>query len=387
MMKISAINFYNLNPSSSKKSQNLSNGSNTKPTFKGSSEEALLYNSYNNISFMILGKQMNNSFARYSTMQFSSDAKEVSEALEQNTTEYKLKYDQNKYFDKTSNVKSTKLYIADPNEIVNSKIRENNGYIVYDLEPIFPTFEQLKHKYTSSKEEDKHDYYDDLRKYIEYQKRAIKTDEENIKKSEKYISDFPKNNEALKKVPKEPAYYYSSLYQQAFEKEKCNIELEKQDLERYKKRLEISKLKLNYAQNLYNMMGKTGDDFVKRDILIEQLHKNGYENYLTNNLKLYKEKKYLLDESIGNKKRELNSLNRGRYPSISPQEVQKRENEIASMQKESQRFQELYDESEKKLKELKNGQLEKELQNLLNKMKSDFEEIEKYYQENNLNLL
>ena len=156
----------------------------------------------------------------------------ISQYLANNVQMYTEKFDKNRTFEKTENKYNTKFNIADPNEKITDKIRDEYGYIVYDNEPPFPTIEQLKDKYTSRKAVP-HDYFADLTNYITYQQRVISADENSL--------EYPDDD-------------YTA---------------EQGDM--YSSRINKAQQKIIYAQSLFNMMYKTGQEFIYKDELVNRL--------------------------------------------------------------------------------------------------------------------
>lgn len=391
-MKISAINLYSPRglKNNAQKNNLPKSERNASPAFKGHTEEPLLYKSYDNVSFNILGKRIDNSYTRYSTTELYAAPSEVADSLAKSIVKYNREYDRNRYFDKTANNTDTKLYIADPNEKITEEIRKKHSYIVYDNEPSFPTFKQLENKYTSTSQ-DTHNYYKDVTDYIEYQKRVIETEKKNIEKAKKFIDDFPNNNEEIKKLDYIPAHLYSERYNAVSSEEKLKIKEEEKNILVYQKRMNQAKLKAGYAQNIYNLLCRNGDDFVQRDILVKN-YESLKDSYIRIDdtikecirLKDVNEKQFHEEEQ---ELKELKELKAESYYTRSEiirieESVKSRKRYVINSEKEIENYKNFKQTAPQKLKAAQD-----ELNSLLNKMGKDFETLKKYYIDNNLDLL
>ena len=234
-MRISAINTYNVKSSqnnlynSKNKNNNIKNNA---PSFSGHGANPIITNERGDVSCYILGEDMAPYFRDYNVNIKKDSVDKISQYLANNVQMYTEKFDKNRTFEKTENKYNTNFYIADPNEKITDKIRDEYGYIVYDNEPPFPTIEQLKDKYTSRKAVP-HDYFADLTNYITYQQRVISADENSL--------EYPDDD-------------YTA---------------EQGDM--YSSRINKAQQKIIYAQSLFNMMYKTGQEFMYKDELVNRL--------------------------------------------------------------------------------------------------------------------
>ena len=255
---------------------------------------------------------------------------------------YCEKFDKKKKKKKTENKYNTKFYIADPNEKITDKIRDEYGYIVYDNEPPFPTIEQLKDKYTSRKAVP-HDYFVDLTNYITYQQRVISADENSL--------EYPDDD-------------YTA---------------EQGDM--YSSRINKAQQKIIYAQSLFNMMYKTGQEFIYKDELVNRLAdlkaKYNSADFKLENIAF---EKYLNDECIPRKEKTYESF----ASQASPANYMTRLSLLQSIEMYKKRSEEYQKEYDMYANIKAHGpemiaQTEGELNHDLDKMSKNFEEIENFY--------
>lgn len=342
-MRISAINTYKpinrQNNNSNKNNTNIT----LKPAFGGHVEKPMILDNNGDISFYILGQDMRPLFKNERVNKKIASDDVIASFLAQNIEAYNKNFDKNRTFEKTDNKYDTTIYVADPNETVSDAIRKEHGYIVYDNEPEFPTLEQLRAKYTS-RTANPHDYFKDLRDYITYQQRVISADEDGLE------NPFDKNTSEQE--------------------------------ENYKIRIDKAKQKVIYAQNLYNIMYKTGEDFMYKDYLVNRLEdlKEKSQN-ASSRMEDIAFHKYLVDEGIKSNCELLVSNHE-----LTPHERQGIQYAINSSTATSRSMQNEYDE----YASIKaNGpeiirQTQDELNRVLDKMGRNFEEVKAYYENNRL---
>lgn len=278
-MKISAINVYS--------AQRYSNNSNktqknmTPQSFSGRTENPEKVNEYGFVSFSILNHDMSD-FLRQRDIRLQkpySSQEKIAEAFAKNIEDYNENFEPDRYFEKTENTDSLKLYIADPNEVVTEKVKNEHAYIVHDNEPKFPTMEQIRSKYLSESPEP-HDYFKDISRYLAYQKRVILADSNNLKTAE------------------------------------CHFGLNSDEAEGYTDRIVSASQKVVKARNVLGELNKSGEDFMYRDFLANKLQdlKQKYKT-VDIHLKDIEFKKYITDEGIQKNKEllERNSKNFGYY--------------------------------------------------------------------------
>ncbi len=342
-MRISAINTYI--PAKQNRLNNKTQTNNSKPAFSGHSANPIISNEYGYISCYILGQDMKPFFMGVENrVDINNDSKEkIADYLARNVKLYTEKFDKNRSFEKTQNKLDTTFYIADPNETITDKIRNEHGYIVYDNEPAFPTVDELKEKYTSEKP-NPHDYFADLRDYITYQQRVISADEDSLE------------NPIEKNTPEQEAKYYS--------------------------RINKANQKVIYAQNLYNIMYKTGQDFMYKDELANRLEDLKTKYKLANvKLETIAFHKYLTDESIPRQIDEYERLEKNANPT-NYLERMGRLRGISDAKERSKKLQQEYD----MYANIKThgpemiSQTQDELNRVLDKMGKNFEEVKGYYQ-------
>ncbi len=341
-MRISAINIYT--PAKQNKANNNKSQINntSKPAFSGHRENPIIPNEYGYISCYILGQDMKPFFMGVENrVDINSDSKEkIADYLARNVKLYTEKFDQNRTFEKTDNKLDTTFYVADPNETITDKIRSEHGYIVYDNEPKFPTVEQIKDKYTSAAP-NPHDYFADLRDYITYQQRVISADEDRLE------------NPVEKNTPEQEELYHS--------------------------RINKSQKKVIYAQNLFNIMYKTGQDFMYKDELANRLE-DLKTKYKMANTKLedIAFHKYLVDEGIGSNEGLL-KRNEDNFSSYERNGIQGAINNSKEYSKKLQKEYDMYANIKTHGPEMIE-QTQNELNRVLDKMGKDFEEVQAYYQ-------
>lgn len=332
-MKISAVKTYSANGYviNNKKYNKES------PAFKGRTADPVNVNEYNFISFTLLGQNMHDYFMGIENrLEKGRDSEEkIADGLAKNIKEYNKRFGLNRFFEKTPNANSTKLYIADPNEIITEDIRQKHGYIVHDREPAFPSFEELQNKYTSPIK-NTHDYFKDLKDYIGYQNRVIDSDSKKLEEN----------------------------------KEK--------DTKKYQERIKEASRKKKQAGELLEILSKSGDDFVQRDICAENLaslkRKYKQADFKLKDIEFHK---YLTDEGIqGNQTfLERNQKNLSYY------EMMGRMGAINSAKRRSEALQKEYDEylDIKQNGPQKIAKAEAELNDILEKLASAFSSVDTYY--------
>ena len=354
-MRISAINTYSaINRQNNSNNKNIQKSNNqnisSKPSFSGYTENPIIPNEYGYISCYILGQDLKPYFMGIENrVDINNDSEEkIADYLARNIKTYTENFDKNRTFEKTPNKNNTKLYIADPNEAISDEIRANHGYIVYDNEPAFPTLEQLKGKYTSSKP-DPHDFFHDLRDYITYQQRVISADEDSIE------------NPVDRNTPEQE--------------------------NKYRERIDKSQQKVDYAQNLFNIMYKTGEDFMYKDFLANKLATLKYKyNVADRRLKDIEFHKYLTDEGIEHNQAFLDNYYESGADYLSYNQRMGMQCSINSLKRSSEELQKEYDE----YTEIKNNgpkmieETQNELNRVLDKMSKNFEEVKAYYENNHL---
>lgn len=344
-MRISAINTYNVKSSqnniynSKNKNNNIKNNA---PSFSGHGANPIITNERGDVSCYILGEDLAPYFRDYNVNIKKDSVDKISQYLANNVQMYTEKFDKNRTFEKTENKYNTKFYIADPNEKITDKIRDEYGYIVYDNEPPFPTIEQLKDKYTSRKAVP-HDYFADLTNYITYQQRVISADENSL--------EYPDDD-------------YTA---------------EQGDM--YSSRINKAQQKIIYAQSLFNMMYKTGQEFIYKDELVNRLAdlkaKYNSADFKLENIAF---EKYLNDECIPRKEKTYESF----ASQASPANYMTRLSLLQSIEMYKKRSEEYQKEYDMYANIKAHGpemiaQTEGELNHVLDKMSKNFEEIENFY--------
>lgn len=333
-MKISTVNLY---PANGFRLNNKKNN-NVPPAFSGRTADPVNVNEYNFISFTILGQNMHDYFMGIENrLEKGRDSEEkIADGLAKNIKEYNKRFDLNRFFEKTPNAYSTKLYIADPNEIITEDLRQKHGYIVHDREPAFPSFEELQNKYTSPIK-NSHDYFKDLKDYIGYQTRVIDSDSKKLEEN----------------------------------KEK--------DTKKYQERIKEASRKKKQASELLDILSKSGDDFAQRDICAENLaslkRKYKQADFKLKNIEFHK---YLTDEGI-QKNQDLLESN---MKNLSGYEIMGIQNAIDSSKRVSEELQKEYDEylDIKQNGSQKIAKSEAELNDVLEKLASAFSSVDMYYE-------
>ena len=279
----------------------------------------------------------------------NASEEKIADYLARNIKTYTENFDKNRTFEKTENKNSTKLYIADPHEVITDEIRAQHGYIVYDNEPPFPTLEQLEEKYTSQ-EPKPHDYFQDLRHYITYQQRVISADEDAIV------------NPAEGSTPEQEM--------------------------KYRGRILKSSAKIACAQNLYNILYKTGQDFMYKDFLANELETLKSKSKIADQkLKDIEISKYLIDENIVKTQTFLDNYYEKGSDYLSYNQRMSIFCSISEMGRRGERLQKEYDD----YTNIKNNgpqmieKTQNELNKLLDKMGKNFEEVKAYYENNDIN--
>ncbi len=338
-MRISAIhNYTSLRRNNIKNNKTAAN-----PAFSGHSANPMIKDEKGYISCYILGQDMRPYFNNIGNYVKITDSKEDrARFLAQNVQEYTREFDKNRTFEKTDNKLDTTFYVADPNETVTDDIKSAHGYIIYDNEPKFPSLEQLKEKYTSQKQ-CPHDYFADLRDFITYQQRVISTDEDSL------VNPVEENT------------------------------LQQEEL--YKKRIEEANKKAAFAQNLFNIMYKTGEDFMYKDQLVKRLEdlKEKYAK-VDSTLEDIAVEKYLVDESRRNTFFQL-CHNSSHLGSVQRQAMQCYVNNADAKGIELQKKYDYYANIKAHGPEMIE-QTQNELNRVMGKMARNFEEVKSYYEDN-----
>lgn len=348
-MRLSAINTYTPAKQNKVNNNKLHYSNTSRPAFCGHLENPIITNEYGHISCYILGRDMKPFFmGEENSVDINNDSKEkIADYLARNVKLYTEKFTTSRTFEKTQNKFDTTFYVADPNETVTDKIRDEHGYIVYDNEPKFPTVEQIKEKYTSEKP-NPHDYFADLKDYMAYQQRSIYADKSRLE------------NPLQNNTAEQEKYYLA--------------------------RINKSHKKVIYAQNLFNIMYKNGQDFMYKDELANKLS-DWKTKYKTADKKLedIAFHKYLTDESISRQIKDYERLKKN-ADSTNYQERMFRLINIRDSKEYSQKLQREYD-MHANIKERGVEMIEQtqnELNRVLDKMSQNFKEVKAFYQDNKL---
>lgn len=360
-MRISAINLYSPRGLKNNAQQNnvQKNERNASPAFKGHTEEPKEVKRDFKVRYNILGKDMHDTYK--DDFDFAeakgTSPERISKFLAESIEEYKKRFSPYRTFEKTQNVTNTKLYIADPNEIVTDEIRKNHGYIVHDNQPPFPALEQLEKKYTS-RTPDTHDYFKDFNEIIEYHDRSIAADEKRLEKIKKHANEG-----------KDSYAFHNDL-----------------DSLSYQIRINEANAKILKAQGALKILAVNGDDFIQRDILVNEL------DYLTktyacidSKLKDTEYQKYMCDESLRKNKMFLQ-----KWETELPYNARcSLYNSIRDSEERSPKLQQEYDtyvdikhNGPARIKEL-----QYEINYLTNKMSNDFKKLKEFYKDYKLESL
>lgn len=348
-MKISAINTYTVKNRQNNINNHKNNtNKNLNPSFSGHTENPIIINEYDNISCYILGQDMRPMFQQSDYRVKSYDKPEkIADFLAENILAYSANFDKNRTFERTAEKNNTKFYVADPYETVTDEIRSKHGYIIYDNEPKFPTLEELREKY-SSREVDAHDYFADLRDYITYQQRVVSADEDRLE------------NPVEKNTP--------------------------QQEEEYKERMNKANQKVQYAQNLFNIMYKSGQDFMYKDQLVNNLADIQQKSKIADvKLETIAFEKYLLDETIPGTERHYE--NEAKNPTDMNyklrlsllQGIRYLKERSEQMQQEYDMYAHIKDHAPEMI-----ASTQEELNRTLGRMGRNFEEVKAFYENNNL---
>ena len=342
--------------------------------FRGITYEPVKKTSYGYRYVEIFGVNMND---------IKGDVYYGNRTLDQNIQLYNEKIDANRKFVKTKNDKSSLFYIADPNEVVPDEKFKEHGYIVYDTEPPFPTSEQIESKFTCTSA-DSHDYFKDLRQYIQYQKRVINLEAENISKIVDEIKNSNKtdDNNNVSSNPFGSLSYSPKMLRKITDSEA---------------KIEKATIKAERASKLFDILSESKEDFELRDMIAGKIRyiEDNYADIDTK-LKDVETKKYIVDENIEKIKKELSavrkredeerercgpSYNQSYPPSPTYYHRVSIENRFKDAVNESTKLQELYNEySDIKYNGIeKKRELEMELYNIVDKMTNKFHMLEIEY--------
>ena len=180
------------------------------------------------------------------------------------------------------------MYVADPEEPITDKIRNEHFYIAIDTEPPIPSLEQLEEKF-KSKNPVPYDYLRDVNLNMHYNGRKHNPGLDKVKKAEDYIKYYEQLEKSYDQVtncrPSDVIKKYL-LYMEA-----------KQTLKNSPKVSSDNKGDFVFANHLRGLLGRSNEDLKKRDELAKQIL------FIDENLPIAEKRlkeieveKYLLDE-------------------------------------------------------------------------------------------
>lgn len=178
-----------------------------------------------------------------------------------------------------------KVYVADPEEGITDEMRKKYDYIALEKRPPIPTIEQLDRKFHTMRG-DETDYNTMFKDLSGYHKRLLKADLKTYNNLElKNIEDedylaaslknrdrlyfehlrFPYSQACVDDLNKES--YFVSLNQQHIQENKAKMDY-------YNERIEDSRKKIEYTTKLEAILDKAGGLLIQRDIAAKKLEKD-----------------------------------------------------------------------------------------------------------------
>ena len=319
-----------------------------------------------------------------------------------------------------------KLYVADPEETITQEIYDKYNYIATECQPDIPKLSRYYDKFHTYSPFPL-DYNAVLGKIKAYYNRMLIADTKeraryNVKQIEdeinlktainnkKIIEGKLITNQALK------GYYTEEMNKQDYFIY-VNQEALKDDAEKigyYDYKNNLTKQKIEFFDGILNIINKTGDAFIKRDIIATKRkdHVENYNNYIYDHIKLMTqiratelEKEYLNKQIVIAEKYNkaiTHQPEKGNHSVImmnSPSEIIKTTNRVSHHYEEVQDAKKQIEDCDRKLKELtrERHKLQKSIRNekvmidkytkeitpIINQIEPIYKELETYYKKNN----